>query len=71
MSKLFSGKGNTPNALWIISDMYRTEKNREGAEMLKKLIKYGGGAVASRIIEEQKNRMPRRPALIEELSKIE
>lgn len=39
--------------------------------MLKKLIKYGGGAVASRIIEEQKNRMPRRPALIEELSKIE
>ncbi len=47
------------------------KKYREGAEMLKKLIKYGGGAVASRIIEEQKNRMPRRPALIEELSKIE
>lgn len=43
---------------------------REGAGMLVKLIKYGGKDEASIIIEKQKSRTPRRPALIEELSKI-
>lgn len=43
---------------------------RDGAIMLKKLIKYGGCEEAKRIIEQQKGRTPRRPALIDELSKI-
>lgn len=43
---------------------------RDGAFMLKKLIKYGGHEEAKRIIEHQKGRTPRRPALIDELSKI-
>lgn len=43
---------------------------QEGAHMLKKLIKYGGEREATAIIEEQKARRPRRPALIEELSRI-
>ncbi len=43
---------------------------REGAQMLKKLIKYGGEREAESIIEEQTARRPRRPALIDELSKI-
>lgn len=43
---------------------------RDGASMLTKLIKYGGKNIAKRIISEQKNRRPRRPALIDELSKI-
>lgn len=43
---------------------------RDGAIMLKKLIKYGGREEAKRIIEQQKGRTPRRPALIDELSKI-
>ncbi len=38
--------------------------------MLKKLIKYGGEKEAESIIEEQTARRPRRPALIDELSKI-
>lgn len=43
---------------------------RDGASMLTKLIKYGGRDIAIKIIAEQKNRRPRRPALIDELSKI-
>lgn len=42
----------------------------EGVQLLRKLIKYGGEKEAQVIIEEQKARRPRRPALIEELSKI-
>lgn len=44
---------------------------RDGAFMLKKLIKYGGHEEAKMIIEHQKERRPRRPALIDELSKIQ
>lgn len=43
---------------------------REGVEYLRNLIKYRGKKKAERIIEEQRSRRPRRPALIEELSKI-
>ncbi len=43
---------------------------QDGANMLRKLIEYGGKKEADVIIEEQKARRPRRPALIEELSKI-
>ena len=43
---------------------------RDGAVMLKKLIGFGGREEAQRIIEQQKGRTPRRPALIDELSKI-
>ena len=43
----------------------------EGVSMLRKLINYGGRTEVSKIINEQKARMPRRPALIDELSKLE
>lgn len=44
---------------------------RYGASMLETLIGYGGSKEAYEIIEQQKARRPRRPALINELSKIE
>ena len=43
----------------------------EGVSMLRKLINYGGRTEVSKIINEQKARIPRRPALIDELSKLE
>lgn len=43
---------------------------REGVGLLRKLIKYGGKAETDEIIIEQKSRTPRRPALIDELSKL-
>ena len=43
----------------------------EGVSMLRKLIDYGGRAEVGKIINEQKARTPRRPALIDELSKLE
>ena len=43
----------------------------EGVSMLRKLINYGGRAEVERIINEQKSRSPRRPALIDELSKLD
>ena len=43
----------------------------EGVSMLRKLINYGGRTEVGKIINEQKARMPRRPALIDELSKLE
>lgn len=43
---------------------------REGAGLLRNLIKYGGRPEADKIIIEQKSRTPRRPALIDELSKL-
>lgn len=43
---------------------------RDGASMLKKLIEFGGREDAQRIIKQQQERTPRRPALIDELSKI-
>lgn len=42
----------------------------EGVGLLRKLIKYGGQEEAGKIIAEQKSRTPRRPALIDELSKL-
>ncbi|MBO5180497.1 MAG: hypothetical protein J6B92_01235 [Paraprevotella sp.] len=43
---------------------------REGVGLLRNLIKYGGRLEADKIIIEQKSRTPRRPALIDELSKL-
>lgn len=43
---------------------------REGVGLLRNLIKYGGKTEADKIIIEQKSRAPRRPALIDELSKL-
>lgn len=42
----------------------------EGVSLLRKLIKYGGKSEADGIIDELKTRKPRRPALIDELSKL-
>jgi len=46
-------------------DSYHT-----GVEFLRKLIRYGGTEDAAQIVTEQKSRTPRRPALIDELSKL-
>lgn len=43
---------------------------REGVGLLRNLIGYGGKTDAERIVNEQKSRTPRRPALIDELSKL-
>lgn len=43
---------------------------REGVGLLRKLINYGGKSEADNIIVEQKSCTPRRPALIDELSKL-
>lgn len=43
---------------------------REGVEILRTLIRYGGMKEAEQIVTEQKSRTPRRPALIDELSKL-
>ena len=43
---------------------------RDGVDLLRRLIKYGGKKEAAQIVSEQKSRTPRRPALIDELSKL-
>lgn len=43
---------------------------REGVGLLRNLIKYGGKSEADKIVIEQRSRTPRRPALIDELSKL-
>ena len=43
---------------------------RDGVNLLRNLIKYGGTNEATQIVMEQKSRTPRRPALIDELSKL-
>lgn len=43
---------------------------REGVSLLRNLIKYGGKSEADKIVIEQKSRTPRRPALIDELSRL-
>ena len=43
----------------------------EGVSLLRKLINYGGRTEVDKIINEQKARAPRRPALIDKLSKLE
>lgn len=42
----------------------------EGVSILRKLIEHGGKIEADKIIAEQKTRTPRRPALIDELSRL-
>ena len=58
-----------------VKNFFRRASNRnaycEGVSLLRKLINYGGRIEVDRIIKEQKNRTPRRPALIDELSKLE
>ncbi len=49
---------------------YGREAYREGIALLRKLIKYGGTKEAEQIVAEQKSRRPPRPALIDELSKL-
>ncbi len=51
---------------------YASDRNAysEGVGLLRNLIKYGGKTEADKIIIEQKSRTPRRPALIDELSKL-
>ena len=51
---------------------YASNRNsyREGVGLLRNLIKYGGSKEAELIVTEQKSRIPRRPALIDELSKL-
>lgn len=57
-----------------VRDYFALAKGRDsylfGAEMLKRLIGYGGEQQARAVIAEQVARRPRRPALIEELSKL-
>ena len=57
-----------------VSLFFQRASNRnsysEGVSLLRKLIKYGGKIEADKIIFEQKTRTPRRPALIDELSKL-
>lgn len=43
---------------------------RNGVALLRQLIKYGGKNEVDAIVEELKNRHPRRPALLDELSKL-
>ena len=51
---------------------YALDRNsyREGVDLLRNLIKYGGKTEADKIIIGQKSRTPRSPALIDELSKL-
>lgn len=57
-----------------VRDYFQRASNRdsyrEGVTYLRKLIKYGGTKEAEQIAIEQKSRTPRRPALIDELSKL-
>ncbi|MBD5358953.1 MAG: hypothetical protein HDR88_18505 [Bacteroides sp.] len=43
---------------------------KEGVDLLRNLIKYDGETEAKAIVAEQKKRTPRRPALLDELSKL-
>lgn len=57
-----------------VNQYFQNASNRNeysiGVGMLKKLIGYGGEAEAYKIAEEQKVRRPRRPAMIDELSRL-
>ena len=57
-----------------VRNFFKHASNRnsycEGVSLLRKLIKYGGKNEANEIIDELKTRKPRRPALIDELSKL-
>ncbi len=54
----------------IFQNASNRDAYREGVNILRKLIKYGGKEYADKICAEQKARTPRRPALIDELSKL-
>ncbi len=51
-------------------DAGNRESYRQGVDYLRTLIQYGGEKEAEQIAEEQRSRTPRRPALIDELSKL-
>ena len=57
-----------------VRSFFQSASNRnsysQGVELIRKLIAYGGKAEADMIVSEQKSRTPRRPALIDELSKL-
>lgn len=57
-----------------VRSFFQSASNRgsysDGVALLRKLIQYGGKAEADQIVVEQKTRTPRRPALIDELSKL-
>lgn len=57
-----------------VRDFFKRAANRdsyrEGVGLIRNLIKYGGKNEADQLVIEQKSRMPRRPALIDELSKL-
>lgn len=57
-----------------INSYFESASNRDayryGVGLLRKLIQNDGKAEANEIIQKQKNRRPRRPALIDELSKL-
>lgn len=57
-----------------VRDFFRCASDRrayhEGVNLLRNLINYGGEKEAARIAAEQRSRTPRRPALIDELSKL-
>ena len=57
-----------------VREYFNTAKGRSsynyGVSLLRNLINYGGQSQAYFIIAEQKSRTPRRPALLDELSKL-
>ena len=57
-----------------VRDFFKLASNRnsysQGVSQLRTLLKYGGKDEVDKIVDEQKKRVPRRPALIDELSKL-
>lgn len=73
VKKLFKDEIVKLYAAAVRNDFQRASNRdsyREGVTYLRKLIKYGGTKDAEQIVTEQKSRTPRRPALIDELSKL-
>ena len=73
VKKLFKDEIVKLSAAAVRNDFQRASNRdsyREGVTYLRKLIKYGGTKEAEQIVTEQKSRTPRRPALIDELSKL-
>lgn len=73
VKKLFKDEIVKLYAAAVRNDFQRASNRdsyREGVTYLRKLIKYGGTKEAEQIVTEQKSRTPRRPALIDELSKL-
>ncbi len=73
VKKLFKDEIVKLYAAAVRNDFQRASNRdsyREGVTYLRKLIKYGGTKEAEQIVTEQKSRTPRRPALIDEFSKL-